>query len=195
MGDPSDDVFAVPSERGRAFGQRLAEARKRAGYGSQTALARRMGLHKLTVHKHESQGCLPSRQVLEHYAFLLGVTPQFLLYGQDDPLLDLPAVVRDHLVAERDRMAVEVFERMQRVPWHVIGGDDIDPLDVFTIRALVERNLAKRDARARPAASYRRSHAQQPEQLPIRGLDTRAPTPEPGVRRPRHRDAFRQAAV
>lgn len=194
MVDPSDDVFATPSERGRAFGQRLAAARKRAGYGSQTALARRMGLHKLTVHKHESQGFMPSRQVLEHYSFLLGVTPQHLLYGQDDPMLDLPAVVRDHLVAERERMAVEVFERMQRVPWHVIGGDDIDPLDVFTIRALLERNIGKRDARTAPAASYRRAA---PEQLPIRGLDAPgAPArPASGVRRPRHRDAFREAAV
>lgn len=188
--DPSDEVFAVPSERGRAFGARLAEARKRAGYGSQTALARRAGLHKLTVHGHESQGRLPSRPVLELYAFLLGVTPQWLMHGVDDPMLDLPPVVRDHLLAERDRMSADVYERMQRVPWHVIGGDDIDPLDVLTIRALVERNLAKRDARVRPSASYR-GHA--PEQLPIRGLDTRPPEPE--VRRPRHRDDFRQAAV
>lgn len=172
------EVFKQPVQRVAAFGLRLTEARKRAGYGSQVALANRMRLHRLTVHRHESQGMLPHRRVLEEYAFVLGVTPQWLLYGSDDPLLDLPVAVRDYLVRERGSMRPETFDRLARVPWLVIGDEEVDELDVGHVRLLIDRNLDKRDRRGQSIAPYRDASRAPSEQLPLRSLDVGPGSPQ-----------------
>lgn len=134
-----------PRDRALAFGERLAQARKAAGYGSQTALARAARLHPLTVHRHEKQGFMPARYVISEYARLLGVTEQWLLYGADDPMLDLPDVVREYLLGPHGRtMSTAAYERLARIPWDLLTDDYIDPPMVHEVRQLVERNLAMR---------------------------------------------------
>jgi hypothetical protein len=169
------EVFKQPVQRVEAFGRRLAEARMKAGYGSQVALACRMRLHRLTVHRHESQGMLPHRRVLDEYAHVLGVTPQWLLYGTDDPMMDLPVQIREYMLTYRDELRPELYERLLQVPWHAIGGEDLDAFDFLALRALIDRNLAKRDLRGQVVSSYR--DVTRPEQLSLRSLDVppRAP--------------------
>lgn len=132
-----------PLERALAFGRRLAESRKKAGYGSQTALARACNLHPLTVHKHEKQGFMPSRPVVGLYSRVLGVTEAYLLYGTDDPLLDLPEVVRDYLLSPHGQsLSPDTFSRMSRLPWDLLTGEYLDAAMVHELRLLVEKNVA-----------------------------------------------------
>lgn len=150
-----------PRDRALAFGERLAQARKAAGYGSQTALARAARLHPLTVHRHEKQGFMPARTVVAEYARLLGVTEQWLLYGADDPMLDLPDVVREYLLSAHGRtMSGAAYERLARIPWDLLTADYIDALMVHEVRLLVERNLAMRAQSGHATAP---AQQQQPE--------------------------------
>lgn len=146
MSEMAETLFGTPAQQAYAFGRRLREARLAAGYGSQTALARRMALHPLTVHRHEMQGMVPKREVVDQYCWLLGVSPQWLLYGSNDPMLDLPGPVKEYLLGPFGRsLDREVFTRMQRVPWGVIA--DLDTLQreqVHEVARLIERNLAMR---------------------------------------------------
>ncbi len=174
----------TPQEQGAAFGRRLYEARMRAGFGSQYALARRMSLHKITVHKHETQGIIPRRRTLDEYAWVLGVTPQWLLYGRDDPLLDVPKAVYRYIEENRSELAPETLERLQRVPWHVIADEDVESLDgydVHDIRKLIDRNLAKRDSSPRTVRPFFDNEG---EQLPRLRLDFPTTIPSPKRGRP-----------
>ena len=151
-----------PLDRALAFGQRLAEARKAVGYASQTAFARAAKVHPLTVHKHEKQGRMPSRLVVREYARLTGRTEAWLLYGVDDPLMDLPEVVRDYLLGPHGAtMTQPVFDRLSRITWDLLTDDYLDREMVHEVRLLVERNLALRaqspDAQRVPPVPERRA--------------------------------------
>lgn len=188
MTAPAPEVLgSKPIEQGLAFGRRLYEARMRAGFGSQYALSRRMNLSKLTVHRHESQGVIPHRRTIDEYAWVLGVTPQWLLYGSDDPLLDLPDVVFAYIEKYRADLRPKTIDCLQRVPWQIIAGEDVDLLDsdaVHEIRLLIDRNLRKRDETTRVA---RPSSDDEPEQLPLlRSLDLTSPGAPRRGRLPRH---------
>ncbi len=155
-----------PLERALAFGRRLAEARKRVGYGSQTALARAAHLHPITVHKHEKQGQMPSRPVLWLYSRLLGVSEHYLIYGVDDPLLDLPEVVRDYLLGPHGQaLPAEVFSRLTRISWDLLTENYIDLPMVHDVAMLVARNVAMR-----PQSGHDESRPEpgrRPVQLPL----------------------------
>jgi hypothetical protein len=183
-----DAAFEKPREQMLGFGRRLQAARKRAGYGSQYALARRTALSPLTVHRHETGQQMPSRAVLEEYAWLLGVTPQHLLFGSDDPLLDLPPPVLDYVEKHRDTLTTETLDRLARIPWHVIADPSVlEGEDVHEVRIFVDRALRKRDAKGTVA---RPSSSDEAAQLPIRSFELR--TQEPPRR---GRPPTRQAAT
>lgn len=183
-----DAAFENPRAQMLAFGRRLQAARKRAGYGSQYALARRTALSPLTVHRHETGQQMPSRPVLEEYAWLLGVTPQHLLFGSDDPLLDLPPTVLDYVQKHRETLTAETLDRLARIPWHVLTDPSVlEGEDVHEVRIFVDRALRKRDARGEVA---RPSMPDESAQLPIRSFELRAQEPPRRSRAP-----SRQAAT
>ena len=167
----------TPKEFAEAFGRRLKERRLAAGYTSQTALARRMSLHPMTVHKHEMQGYLPARITIEQYAYMLGCTPGYLLYGTDDPLVDLPEAVREYLTGRHAAgLHVDTRRRLIKVQWSVICGEYIDEVMVHDVRRLIDDNLrsARNSGDERPA-----------EQLPLRHVPVSIERPR-ARRQPQH---------
>lgn len=88
---------------------------------------------------------MPSRPVLWLYSRLLGVSEHYLIYGTDDPLLDLPEVVREYLLGPHGRaLPPPVFERLTRIPWDLLTDDYIDAVMVHDVALLVARNVAMR---------------------------------------------------
>lgn len=167
----------TPKEHAFAFGRRLREMRLKAGYTSQTALARRMSMHPMTVHKHEQQGFMPHRWTIEQYAWLLGCTPQYLLYGSDDPLLDLPEAVRSYLCGRHgESMSASTRGRLIRVQWHVLCGDYVDEVMVHDVRRFI-------DEHARPAAPS--ADGRTAEQLSLCDVQVPRERQRPG-RKPQH---------
>jgi hypothetical protein len=144
----------TPREFALAFGRRLKERRIAAGYTSQMALVRRMSMHPMTVHKHEMQAKLPHRSTIEQYAWMLGCTPQYLLYGTDDPLLDLPEAVREYLTGRHAAgLHPDTRRRLIKVQWTVLCGDYLDEVMVHDVRRLIDDNLrgARDSGDERPA--------------------------------------------
>jgi len=69
---------------------RLRYAMKEKGFATAADLARRMEYKDVTVRAHLNQvSGIPSKRA-EEYARVLGVTPEWILYGSDGPL-ELPA--------------------------------------------------------------------------------------------------------
>jgi len=68
---------------------RLRRAIKSSGFSGAADLARRLGWSETTVRAHANgQRGIPAKRA-KNYARVLGVTPEWLLYGQEDTL-ELP---------------------------------------------------------------------------------------------------------
>lgn len=135
-----------------AFGRRLKEARLRAGYRSQPALARACNLHVTSVHKHESRRERPSSKAVAAYARVLGVSELYLLHGIEEPAPPppaplLPAAVERYLDSVDGKgLDPEVADRLRRVPWSVLVDGEVERWHVVEVRKMIAKNLARRAA-------------------------------------------------
>jgi transcriptional regulator with XRE-family HTH domain len=125
------------------FGERLKQARLRAGFTSQPKLARALGLNPMTVHRHESQGVLPKDEVIKAYAGLLKVPEAWLRYGLGD--VAVPPAVEQFLSSFLGiGLEPAVAERLKRLPWSLLTAGEVDEKDVARVARAIEKNLAKR---------------------------------------------------
>lgn len=74
-------IKASPEER-ESFGARLAEARKLAGFGSQTDLGEVLGIRPQTIQQWEAGRTMPRRERLQVLSNVLGVSESWLLTGE-----------------------------------------------------------------------------------------------------------------
>lgn len=66
-----------------AFSQRLVSFRKEKGL-TQQALADRVGIHVIQIHRYESSASQPSLEVIKKLAVALSITTDALLFDQDE---------------------------------------------------------------------------------------------------------------
>lgn len=128
------------------FGARLREARLRAGYTSQPQLARKLGLHVMTIWKHESSDEAPSDEMVRAYARTLGVTDVWLRYGAEstDGAATVPRAVDEYLSGHRAiGLDPEVADRLRRIQWSVLTAGEVDDEDVHQARRLIEKLLRR----------------------------------------------------
>lgn len=79
-------------------GTRLKEAMMKKGFATAADLARRMGYKEVTVRAHINGNSGLQAKKAAAYSKVLGVSPEWLLYGKEDPL-DLPADDKDAALA------------------------------------------------------------------------------------------------
>jgi len=65
------------------LGQRIKELRKEKGM-SQTELANLIGISYAQIGRYETKGVQPPAEVLKNIADVLGVSPDYLIYGSTD---------------------------------------------------------------------------------------------------------------
>lgn len=65
------------------LGERIKQIRKEKGM-SQSVLAQKVGLSYAQIGRYETKGVQPSADALKSIADVLGVSPDFLLYGSTD---------------------------------------------------------------------------------------------------------------
>jgi len=73
-------------------GDRLRQARIRAGYSSAGAAARRLNINEQTYRAHENGTRGLTRQNVRPYARVFKVSPEYLLYGTGERQLHIPLV-------------------------------------------------------------------------------------------------------
>ena len=136
-------VMSNEQPKTAAFGARLKQARQRAGYRSQPALARALGINPMTVHRHEAGIVPPKPETLRAYAVKLRVTEQWLLYGAGDP--EVAGVVESYLTGRRGMDTDPyVAECLRSVPWAQLGAGALDEIDVHEMRLTIEKVWARR---------------------------------------------------
>lgn len=127
----------------RKLGDRLRQARLRAGYASQPALARVLGMNHNTICRHEGGHVLPAKRILDRYCQVLRIDEAELQYGIG--LAPPPGSVIDFLMSRDARELLdETRDRLLRVNWSVFSEGPIAKWQVGTIAQLIDRNLRKR---------------------------------------------------
>lgn len=148
--DSANDDGGSPSGRGArlagfepGWGRRLKEARIRAGYKSQPALARAMGVHVMTIYRHEAEKVEPHDDAVRAYSRMLTVSESYLRYGSGDE--SVPRAVRSYLDSYRSaELLPETRRRLTQIPWALLTAGDVDEKVVDGLARLVDKNLRSR---------------------------------------------------
>ncbi|MGE5598035.1 MAG: helix-turn-helix domain-containing protein [Bacteroidota bacterium] len=95
-----------------SLGSRIRHLRKNKDW-SQAQLAAKLGVHQKHVSRYETEECRPSFDVLLKIAELFGVTTDYLLSEEPDPVEEESA---EPLPVIRDRDLLGLFEKVDRLP-------------------------------------------------------------------------------
>lgn len=74
-----------------SLGKRLKEAREEMGF-SRGYVANRLGLHRTTIGKYESDECLPSVDILTRLIEIYCEDANYILYGKTKNVLNVKGV-------------------------------------------------------------------------------------------------------
>jgi DNA-binding XRE family transcriptional regulator len=128
----------------RKFGERLAQARLRAGYASQPAFARVLGMNHNTICRHEVGHVFPLPKVIRRYCEVLRIEESALIYGVGG-FSTPPGGVLDFLLSrDAQELLDETRDRLLRVDWSVLCDGPISRDQVELVARLIDRNLRRR---------------------------------------------------
>lgn len=128
----------------KQFGERLAQARIRAGYASQPALARVLGMNNNTICRHEGGRVLPLPKVIKRYCEVLDMEESELMHGVGGFRPPPGSVVDFLLTAEAQKYSDETRDRLLRVNWDAIADGPVDRAGVEVIARLIDRFVQRR---------------------------------------------------
>lgn len=147
---PRKSEEETPAGWGIVQGARLRALRLREGYRSQPQFSRKTGIHIMTICRHETAETQPKPEQLRTYARVLRTTEAYLVYGVGDA--HVPLSVERYLDSGRGLgCAPEVADRLRRMPWSLLLGDEAREPDeklIDEVRQLI-------DCRVRHAAACR----------------------------------------
>lgn len=135
--------YAMDDDDAETLPQRLERLRVEAGYHSQAALARKMGVNNMTVHRHFSLGVEPREDMYQAYARALGRSAHYIRYGREQETV--PPAVESYLAGPKGLDTdPEVAKRLRRIPWSVLAAGTVDEKAVHAIRRIIDENLQAR---------------------------------------------------
>ncbi len=140
MSNPAQHMTDPETE---TLGARIERLRVQAGYASQAALARQLGMNQMTVHRHIKRGVEPREETLAAYARALHVSVHYLVHGRDEERV--PPAVESYLSGRKGfDVHPSVAARLRRIPWSCLTAGVVDEKDVHAVRVLIDGNLARR---------------------------------------------------
>lgn len=162
----------------RKFGERLAQARLRAGYASQPAFARVVAMNHNTICRHEMGHVFPLPRIIRRYCEVLRIEESELIYGVGGFSAPPGGVVDFLLSRDAQELLDETRDRLLRVNWGVLCDGLISRDQVETVARLIDRNLRRRGKSANVELSGRAAAvSERPRGLYPRAGQTHAPAP------------------
>jgi transcriptional regulator with XRE-family HTH domain len=122
--------------------ERLERLRAEAGYPSQRALARAMGVSMMAVYRNITLGMEPRPDMLEAYARALGCSTHYLWHGREEERA--PLAVEQYLAEQGPHCPPAVAMRLRRIQWSLLTAGTVDRNDVHQLRLLIDANLTRR---------------------------------------------------
>lgn len=133
-------------EVSQGFGDRLRQARLSKGFAKQKQLAQAVGIDSVTVSRHERDAYAPQPDVLLAYCRVLGVTEQWLRFGDEAGAPNPHAELIERYLLSNWGMttAPEVAQQLRAVRFAALGIRIVTQDVIHDVRNLLDRYLQAR---------------------------------------------------
>lgn len=131
---------------GARSGARLREARQAKGWAKQRQLAEACGIDTINVSRHETGRNEPSQANIDAYCRALGVTEQWLRFGDDAGAPNPHAELIESYLASKwgAKVSPEVAQQLRATRFAALGIRIVTEEAIHDVRLLLDRYLPAR---------------------------------------------------